>query len=101
MDYDNYKIRDLIEQNDLVKSTESKIYSNLFKGFDKEWDILFSRFIINNYRELKRDFKDIKKFKSTTMPAFILLSLGSINTFSLDLKKLMDTVYSQGGARFN
>jgi hypothetical protein len=48
-------------KKDLIKSTEAKIYTNLFKGFDKNWNYLFSKFIINNFRMLKKDFKDIKK----------------------------------------
>lgn len=101
MDYDSYKIRDLIKQNEIGKSTESKIFSNLFKGFDKAWINNFSPLTINNYRKFKKDFKDNNSLDISTIPAFILLTLGSINAFSLTFKKLMDTVYSQGGARLN
>lgn len=94
MDYESYKIRDLIEQNELVKSTEAKIYSNLFKLFEREWDFMFSSMSINDYRKLKKEFNEKKSIRVSIKTSFMLLCLGSINTFSLGLKILMDTIYS-------
>jgi len=51
LDYENYKIRNMID-NEVGypnKSTESIIYSNLFKIFDKNWNYAFSKYIICLY----------------------------------------------------
>ena len=62
IDYENYRIRDLIEKHEIVKSTEAKIYSNIFRSLDKEWDNKLSLYKINNYRDFKKLYnKGIEK----------------------------------------
>ena len=59
IDYENYRIKNLIENREIKKSTEAKIYSNIFKPFDKEWDNWISTYKINNNRKLKKKKQNI------------------------------------------
>jgi len=101
IDYENYKIKNIIDNPSLEKSTEAIIYSNLFKLFDKNWNIVFSKYTVNNFRALKKEFKDTNKIKTGNIAVFMLISLGSINSFSIGFKIVMDTVYKLAGCRFN
>ena len=55
--------------------------------------------MINNYRELKKILNS--KNKSNFKTVFILISLGSLNVFSLSFKKIIDSVNRDSGARYN
>ena len=107
IDYENYRIKNLIEDREIVRSTEAKIYSNIFISFDKEWNNWISTYKINNYRKLTKKIynKGIEKNNINNdivfLVAFIFISLGSLNIFSLLFNKILDFVFKEGGIRFN
>lgn len=87
-------------------SIESKIYSNIFRSFDKNWNNRISILKINNYRELKKEYnQSIEKnnINSNTglLSAFIFITTGSLNTFSLLFNKVLEYVYKEGGIKRN
>ena len=102
LEYDKYHVKNLLTNN-LDRSNESKIFTNIFKGFDKKWTFNLSKYTINNYRYFKSNFKkyniDSDSFKDFSV--FILISLGSLNCFSLGIKKLLDNNLWIEGCRYN
>jgi hypothetical protein len=86
------------------RSSESKIYSNIFRSFDKEWNNKLSLFKVNNYRELKKAYNRSKKnnnYDIEFLSGFIVISMGSLNTFSLIFNKILEYVYKEGGIKYN
>jgi len=104
IDYENYRVKELIDNNEIDQSTESKIYTNIFRIFEREWKLILSEFTINNYRKMKRyNLIDKENIVNNLkfMCVFILISMGSLNVFSLVFKKVLDSVYREGGVKHN
>lgn len=108
IDFENYRIRDLIKGGDIERSSEAKIYSNIFRSFDKVWNNKLGWYKINKYRALKKIY--IKSIENNNininsnkevLGVFIFLTLGSLNTFSLLFNKILEYVFKEGGINLN
>jgi hypothetical protein len=91
---------------DIERSSEAKIYSNIFRSFDKVWNNKLGFYKINKYRELKKIYK--KSIENNNINShfevlgiIILFTLGSLNTFSLLFNKILEYVFKKGGINFN
>jgi len=105
IDYDNYRIKNIIDEGNIDRSSESKIYSNIFRSFDKEWNYKLSIYKINNYREMKKIYNRCLKKKNNYdiefLSGFIVVTMGSLNIFSLIFNKILEYVYKEGGIKYN
>ena len=106
IDSENYRIRDLIKKGDIDRSTECKIYSNIFRSFDKNWNNRLSLYKINNYRELKKIYNRSNEKNNINcnikfLDVFIYITMGSLNTFSLLFNKTLEHVFKEGGIKYN
>jgi uncharacterized protein YggT (Ycf19 family) len=106
IDYENYRIRSLIEQGAMDRSSESKIYSNIFISFSKEWQHQMSKYQINNYRALKKLYnvsieKNNLNCNYKFLCYFIFSTMGPLNTFSILFNKILELVFKGGGIKFN
>jgi hypothetical protein len=124
IDYENFRIKDSVERGDIDKSSESKIYCNIFSIFEKEWNTYISKYKINNFREFKKMYKTstststsisievnnlevnnlevnnnnknknkIKNKKNVFLIAFMLITVGCLNTFSIIFNKILEGAF--------